>query len=326
LIKLVELFKEYPGQKVPAVNGITLEVEAGEICVFVGPSGCGKSTTLRLINRLIEPTSGTVYVNGENIMDKNPDELRQNIGYVIQQIGLLPHKTIAENVSIVPRLLKWPKEKINDRVEELLNLVGLDADEVRDRYPYQLSGGMMQRVGVARAMAVNPPIMLMDEPFGAVDPLVRSYLQDEFLRIQMEVKKTICFVTHSINEAIKMGDKIAIMNEGKIVQFGTPEEILSNPADSFVAEFVGEDRGVKMLYMTKCNALMGECSGEFIEQHNQGKLPSIKPFEPLNNALAAMLENDTDVIGIMENDQLIGMLTWQELKEHVSRMVGASDG
>jgi osmoprotectant transport system ATP-binding protein len=326
MIRLENLYKEYPGQKIPAVNKINLEIKAGEICVFVGPSGCGKSTTLRLINRLIEPTAGTVYVNGENVMDKNPDELRQGIGYVIQQIGLLPHKTIAENVSIVPKLLKWPKDKIKARVDELLTLVGLDTEEVRDRYPYQLSGGMMQRVGVARAMAVNPPIMLMDEPFGAVDPLVRSYLQDEFLKIQMEVKKTICFVTHSINEAIKMGDKIAIMNEGKIVQFGTPEEILSNPADSFVAEFVGEDRGVKMLYMTKCNVLMGECSGDYLVKHKAGTLPSIKAYEPLNNALAAMLENDTDAIGVMEGGELVGMLTWQELKEHVSRKGGAPDG
>lgn len=323
MIKLEDLYKKFPGQGIPAVNGIDLHVQEGEICVFVGPSGCGKSTTLRLINRLIEPTSGKIFVNGQDAMEQDPDQLRQNIGYVIQQIGLLPHKTIAENVAIVPRLLKWPKSKISARVDELLKLVGLDAEEVRDRFPYQLSGGMMQRVGVARAMAANPPIMLMDEPFGAVDPLVRSYLQDEFLKIQLDLKKTICFVTHSINEAIKMGDRIAIMNEGQIVQHGTPEEILSRPASSFVSEFVGDDRGVKMLYMSKCEGLMGECTAKFREQFDQSDLPTIQAYEPLNNALAAMLENDSDVVAIMHKDNLVGMLTWDELKEHVSKMGGS---
>ncbi len=323
MIKLEDLYKKFPGQGIPAVNGIDLHVQEGEICVFVGPSGCGKSTTLRLINRLIEPTSGKIFVNGQDAMEQDPDQLRQNIGYVIQQIGLLPHKTIAENVAIVPRLLKWPKSKISARVDELLKLVGLDAEEVRDRFPYQLSGGMMQRVGVARAMAANPPIMLMDEPFGAVDPLVRSYLQDEFLKIQLDLKKTICFVTHSINEAIKMGDRIAIMNEGQIVQYGTPEEILSRPASTFVAEFVGDDRGVKMLYMSKCEGLMGECTAKFREQFDQSDLPTIQAYEPLNNALAAMLENDSDVVAIMHKDNLVGMLTWDELKEHVSKMGGS---
>ncbi|MGM0652803.1 MAG: ABC transporter ATP-binding protein [Bacillota bacterium] len=323
MIKVEELYKKFPGQKIPAVNGINLDIKEGEICVFVGPSGCGKSTTLRLINRLIEPTSGKIFIDGQDVMKKDPDLLRQNIGYVIQQIGLLPHKTIGENISIVPRLLKWPKDKINKRVDELLELVGLDVKEVRDRYPYQLSGGMMQRVGVARAMAVNPPIMLMDEPFGAVDPLVRSYLQDEFLKIQLDINKTICFVTHSINEAIKMGDKIAIMNEGQIVQFGTPEEILSNPANSFVAEFVGEDRGVKMLYMGKCEGLMEECSASFKEDYGNKDIPSIQAHEPLNNALAAMLENDSDAVAIMHKEKLVGVITWEELKQHVSKMGGA---
>ncbi|KUO48924.1 MAG: hypothetical protein APF76_09765 [Desulfitibacter sp. BRH_c19] len=321
MIRLEQLTKRFPGQKIPAVNSIDLKVNSGEICVFVGPSGCGKSTTLRLINRLIEPTSGKVFIDGENAMEKNPDQLRQTIGYVIQQIGLLPHKTIKENVAIVPRLLKWPKDKISKRVDELLSLVGLDPEVVRDNYPYQLSGGMMQRVGVARAMAVNPPIMLMDEPFGAVDPLVRSYLQDEFLKIQLNIKKTICFVTHSINEAIKMGDKIAIMNEGEIVQFGTPEEILSSPANDFVSEFVGADRGVKMLGLGKCGHLM-----EPVESHTIEKLTKsssfVQVYEPLNNALAAMLEKDTDVVGILEGEKLVGILTWKELKKHVSKIGG----
>ena len=318
MIRLEKLTKKYPGQKLSAVNGIDLHVKDGEICVFVGPSGCGKSTTLKLINRLIEPTSGKIYIDDQNVMEKNPDELRQNIGYVIQQVGLLPHKTIKDNVAIVPKLLKWPKDKIEERVDELLGLVGLDPDVVRDNYPYQLSGGMMQRVGVARAMAANPPIMLMDEPFAAVDPIVRSYLQDEFLKIQQNIKKTICFVTHSINEAIKMGDKIAIMNEGQIVQFGTPEEILFTPANDFVTEFVGADRGVKVLGLSKCSHLM-----EPIKDIDVTMIRAfVQTYEPLDNALAAMLEKDTDVVGILEGEKLVAMITWHELKRHVSKTGG----
>ncbi|CAA7600563.1 glycine betaine/L-proline transport ATP binding subunit [Acididesulfobacillus acetoxydans] len=247
MIELREVTKCYKGQTVPAIEKLSLCIDEGEICVLVGPSGCGKSTTLRLINRMIDLSSGTILINGEDILNKDPDQLRRGIGYVIQQIGLLPHRTIGENIAIVPRLYKWPKGKIKERVNQLLTIIGLDPDQTRNKYPSQLSGGQMQRVGVARAMAVDPPIMLMDEPFGAVDPLVRSHLQDEFLRLQEEIKKTIVFVTHDINEAIKMGDKIAIFNEGRLVQFGTPEQILTDPADDFVENFIGHDRVVRML-------------------------------------------------------------------------------
>jgi osmoprotectant transport system ATP-binding protein len=196
MIELREVTKIYKGQKVPAVDRLSLQIPEGETCVFVGPSGCGKSTTLRMINRMIEPTSGTILIDNKDIRESDPDRLRMGIGYVIQQIGLLPHRTVAENIAIVPRLYGWPKEKIRQRVDELLELIGLDPETTRDKYPSQLSGGQMQRVGVARAMAADPPIMLMDEPFGAVDPIARNYLQDEFLRLQREMKKTICFVTH----------------------------------------------------------------------------------------------------------------------------------
>ena len=226
---------------------LSLSIPVGEICVLVGPSGCGKSTILRMINRLIEPTSGTVTINGEDVSRTDADQLRMGIGYVIQQIGLLPHRTIAENIAIVPRLYKWPKERIAERVDELIVMMGLDLEMTRGKYPSQLSGGQMQRVGVARAMAVDPPIMLMDEPFGAVDPIARTHLQDELLRLQKEIKKTIVFVTHDINEAIKMGNKIAIFNVGKLIQFGTPEEILTNPKNAFVEKFIGHDRVVKKL-------------------------------------------------------------------------------
>ena len=247
MIELKEVSKLYRGQPAPAVDNLSMTVPNGETCVLVGPSGCGKSTTLRMINRLIEPNSGTIMIDNKDIRESDPDKLRMDIGYVIQQIGLLPHRTIEENIAIVPRLHGWPKDRIKKRVEELLDLIGLDPEVTRSKFPSQLSGGQMQRVGVARAMAVDPPIMLMDEPFGAVDPIARNHLQDEFLRLQRELRKTICFVTHDINEAIKMGDRIAIFNQGRLVQYGTPREILSRPANDFVTDFIGNDRVVKML-------------------------------------------------------------------------------
>jgi osmoprotectant transport system ATP-binding protein len=256
LIELNDVTKIYDGQKVPAVENLDLKVNEGETCVFVGPSGCGKSTILRMINRMIEQTSGTITINGEDVRETDPDQLRMNIGYVIQQIGLLPHRTVAENISIVPRLHGWDKEKISKRVDELLELMGLIPDETRDKYPAQLSGGQMQRVGVARAMAVDPPVMLMDEPFGAVDPIVRGHLQDEFLRLQREIRKTICFVTHDINEAIKMGDRIAIFTKGHLVQYGTPQEILAKPKNEFVRDFIGQDRVVKMLTLFQVHSIV----------------------------------------------------------------------
>lgn len=256
MIELVNITKKYLGQAMPAVDQLSLWIPEGEICVLVGPSGCGKSTILRMMNRMIEPTSGVVKINGNDVTLTDSDQLRMGIGYVIQQIGLLPHRTIAENIAIVPRLYKWPKEKIKKRVEELIVMMGLDLEKTWGKYPSQLSGGQMQRVGVARAMAVDPPIMLMDEPFGAVDPIARTHLQDELLRLQKEIKKTIVFVTHDINEAIKMGDRIAIFNAGKLIQFGTPEEILSNPVNQFVESFIGHDRIVKKLNLYRVEHAM----------------------------------------------------------------------
>ncbi len=256
MIELKQITKQYLGQAMPAVENLSLSIPEGEICVLVGPSGCGKSTILRMINRMIEPTSGTVTIKGEDVSSTDSDQLRMGIGYVIQQIGLLPHRTIAENIAIVPRLYKWPKERIAKRVDELIVMMGLDLEKTRGKYPSQLSGGQMQRVGVARAMAVDPPIMLMDEPFGAVDPIARNHLQDELLRLQKEIKKTIVFVTHDINEAIKMGDNIAIFDAGKLVQFGTPEEILTNPKNSFVENFIGHDRVVKKLNLYRADDAM----------------------------------------------------------------------
>jgi osmoprotectant transport system ATP-binding protein len=247
-----EATKVYPGAGEAAVDSLSLEVPAGEICVFVGPSGCGKTTAMRMVNRLIDITSGDILIDGRSVTERKPAELRREIGYAIQQIGLFPHRTVAENVATVPKLLGWDKARIRARVDELLELISLDPDEVRDRYPAQLSGGQRQRVGVARALAVDPPVLLMDEPFGAIDPINRERLQNEFLRLQAKLSKTIVFVTHDIDEAIKMGDRIAVLRQGgHLAQYASPAEMLTNPADEFVEQFVGADRSLKRLALQR---------------------------------------------------------------------------
>ncbi|HKV17407.1 MAG TPA: betaine/proline/choline family ABC transporter ATP-binding protein [Mycobacterium sp.] len=244
--------KKYVGQSQPAVDNITMEIPAGEIVMLVGPSGCGKTTTMKMINRLIEPTSGRILIGDDDVTKRNPDELRRHIGYVIQGAGLFPHLTVGDNIAIVPRLLKWDKKRIATRVDELLDLVSLDPSQYRDRYPRELSGGQQQRVGVARALAADPPVLLMDEPFGAVDPITRQRLQDELLRLQDELRKTIVFVTHDFDEAVKLGDRIAILQTGsKIVQYDSPERILAEPADDFVRGFVGAGAALKQLTLTR---------------------------------------------------------------------------
>jgi osmoprotectant transport system ATP-binding protein len=243
--------KRYRGAEEPALRELDLEVPSGEICVLVGPSGSGKTTAMRMVNRMVEITEGDVVVGGTSIRDRSAAELRREIGYVIQQIGLFPHRTVADNIATVPRLLGWGKERMAARVDELLALVRIDP-ALRDRYPAQLSGGQQQRVGVARALAANPGVMLMDEPFGAVDPINREQLQNEFLRLQAEVRKTILFVTHDIDEAIKMGDRIAVLREGgRLAQYATPAELLMAPADGFVEDFVGADRALKRLALLR---------------------------------------------------------------------------
>ena len=252
MISLERLTKRYPGQAEPAVRELDLQVPQGEIVVLVGPSGCGKTTTMKMINRIIEPSGGVIRLEGEDVTHSSADELRRRIGYVIQQIGLFPHLTIAENVATVPRLLKWKSDRVKARVDEMLELVGMDPSVYRSRYPKELSGGQRQRIGVARALAADPPVMLMDEPFGAVDPIAREKLQNEFLRLQEDIGKTIVFVTHDIDEAIKMGDRIAVLREQSVVaQFDTPERILSDPADEFVAEFIGAGASLKRLGLAR---------------------------------------------------------------------------
>jgi len=255
LIKLENVSKTY-ADGTEAVKDVTMEIAEGEFCVFLGPSGCGKTTSLKMINRLIPLTAGKISVGGADTMGLDVNELRRGIGYAIQNIGLFPHLTVAENVCTVPRLLKWPKAKQHARAGELLELVGMDPDTFLRRYPSELSGGQQQRVGVARCLGADPPILLMDEPFGAIDPITRSRLQDEFLKIQEKIKKTIAFVTHDINEAIKMGDTIALMREGVLVQYAEPAELLGSPKDEFVRDFIGADRVLKGLRLLRAKDVM----------------------------------------------------------------------
>lgn len=248
VIEFHNVSKKFPGSDSPAVDQVSLTIEEGEFITILGSSGCGKTTLLKLVNRLYEPDKGEVFLFGENIAHQDPITLRRGIGYVIQQIGLFPHMTIEENISVVPDLLKWDKEKTAKRVEELLTMVHLEPEQYKKRYPSQLSGGQQQRVGLARAMAVNPDIMLLDEPFGALDAITRSDLQEELLRIHKELKKTFLFVTHDINEAFQLGTRVMIMNEGKVLQFGTPAQIVKNPEDPFVEKLISSARAKEKLW------------------------------------------------------------------------------
>ena len=255
-IELRAVTKRYSGMKAPAVDSLSLTIPAGEIVMFVGPSGCGKTTSLKMINRLIEPSSGTILIGGEDVRGQSADELRRHVGYVIQGGSLFPHMTVAKNVALVPRLLGWDRTRIADRVDELLDLVGLEPGRYRDRYPRELSGGQQQRVGVARGLAADPPVILMDEPFGAVDPITRQRLQDELLSIQRELRKTIVCVTHDIEEAIKLGDRILILQEGaQVAQYDTPEGILAAPANEFVEDFVGAGSSLKQLSLSRVSEI-----------------------------------------------------------------------
>lgn len=318
MIELVDITKIFPGADTVSVDQISFRVNEGNICVFLGPSGCGKTTILRMINRLEEPSSGKIFVNDQNILEADPADLRRSIGYVIQQIGLLPHRNIEQNVALVPELLGWQADRIKKRVWELLAIMGLNPDEVARKYPHQLSGGQMQRVGVARAMAADPPIMLMDEPFGAVDPIVRLRLQDEFLSLQQHFRKTICFVTHDINEAIKMGDYLIILNEGRMVQMGSPIDILTEPANDFVLSLIGDDRGVKILDLTRAEALMKPLK-EF-----SGALPApecaVHSIQPVKLALEVMMKNNSDLVSVCREKNVIGLLSWQDIKEHINKV------
>lgn len=288
-IRLEDLTKRYPGSPSPAVDNVSMEIMPGETVILVGPSGCGKSTTLKMINRLIEPTSGRIRINDEDVTDMDPVKLRRNIGYAIQSSGLFPHMTVAENIALVPKMVGWPKSKVRERVEEMLDLVGLDPREFHGRYPRQLSGGQQQRVGVARALAADPPVLLMDEPFGAVDPITRDHLQDELIRLQRELHKTIVFVTHDFDEAIKLGDRIAVLRErSHIAQFDTPEAILTNPADDFVSGFVGAGAALKRLNLTRVRDV------EIVD------FPTVTVDDPLESVLHKLREGSHHEILLLD--------------------------
>jgi osmoprotectant transport system ATP-binding protein len=294
MISLQHVSKRFSGSREDAVRDLSLDIDEGEIVVLVGPSGCGKTTTMRMINRLIEPTAGTITVDGRNILKQDAVQLRRSIGYVIQSTGLMPHRTVAQNIATVPKLLGWSSKRVGDRVDELLTIFDLDA-RMNKRFPSELSGGQQQRVGVARALAADPPVMLMDEPFAAVDPIIRARLQDEFLGIQRRLKKTIVFVTHDIDEAIKMADRIAILNQGAHVeQFATPAEILRNPASTFVERFVGAERGLKRLALIKVAEIQVE----------EG--PVVAPDASAGEAEQEMLRAGFDWTSVVDRGALLG--------------------
>jgi osmoprotectant transport system ATP-binding protein len=320
-LELRDVSKRYDGQREPAIVELSLTVPAGEVCVLVGPSGSGKTTAMRLINRMISISSGDILLGGRSVLQRDARELRREIGYVIQQIGLFPHQTVGENIATVPGLLGWSKERTAARVRELLELIGLDAEEMAGRYPSQLSGGQRQRVGVARALAADPPLMLMDEPFGAIDPINRARLQDEFLGLQAKVKKTVVFVTHDIDEAIKMGDRIAILREGgRLAQYDTPREILIHPADDFVAEFVGADRGIKRLSLTTLGEL------KLIEPN--GTKPGVQraPLQTsVRDALSMILTAGGEALTVVDSqDNVRGLLTLGLIEQLLSEEKAAN--
>lgn len=305
MIEFINVNKNFKNTKV--LNNINLKINDGEFLVLIGPSGCGKTTSLKMINKLITPSSGTILIDGEDISKKNAIDLRRNIGFVIQQTGLFPHMTIGENVELVPYLKKWPEEKRKSRSKELLDLVGLDPDKYLNRYPSELSGGQQQRVGVARALATNPDIILMDEPFSALDPITRNSLQEEIFKLQDELKKTIVFVTHDMDEALKLGDRICIMKDGDIVQFDTPENILRNPSKGFVEEFIGKNRLWDNPEYIKAEDIM--IRNPVVSSQHRTLFQGIK----------IMSDNKVDSLLIVDNyDKLLGIVTSKDVRKHIN--------
>ncbi|HET8605359.1 MAG TPA: ABC transporter ATP-binding protein [Marmoricola sp.] len=306
MIRLDGVGKTYDDGTV-AVHELDLDVPRGDLVVLVGPSGCGKSTTLKMVNRLIEPTTGRIVLDGEDVTHADPVRLRRSIGYVIQQVGLFPHQKVLANVTTVPHLLGWDAKRARERGLELMELVGLDPATFADRYPHQLSGGQRQRVGVARALAADPPVLLMDEPFGAVDPVVRAHLQDEFLKLQRELEKTVLMVTHDIDEAVKMGDRVAVFADGgRLAQYDVPATVLGNPADEFVTEFVGGSRGIRRLAVTPIDPALLEP----LDGIGAGELGgTIDVSASLEDAMALMMREDRGMVGVTERARFLGVLT-----------------
>ncbi len=306
MVVFEEVTKKF-GRHTVAVDALDLDITEGELVVLIGPSGCGKTTTLRMVNRLAEPTSGRITVDGEDIASINPVNLRRNIGYVIQEIGLFPHMTVADNIGIVPVLKKWSRARRSERVDELLDLVDMDPAVYRNRYPRELSGGQQQRIGVLRALAVNPDILLMDEPFGALDPMTRDQLQEELKKLQERVQKTIIFVTHDMDEALKLGDRVVLMRDGKVVQVDSPEEMLRNPADGFVREFIGRDR----LLRSPLEVLVGEVM--------HANPVTIRAHQGLAQALDSMRKRKVDSLLVVDGDRAFqGLVSAEQVQRHLS--------
>ncbi|WP_413616233.1 ABC transporter ATP-binding protein [Halomonas cupida] len=301
MIRLENLTKVFdtPKGAVVAADHVTMEVPSGEICILLGPSGCGKTTTLKMINRIIKPSSGKVFINDEDTSGLNTQDLRRNIGYVIQQIGLFPNMTIEENIAVVPKLLGWDSKRYRERARELMDMIALDPDAFLKRYPNELSGGQQQRIGVARALAADPPVMLMDEPFGAIDPINRAVIQDEFLKMQQELNKTIMFVSHDIDEAIKMGDRIAVFREGKLVQYSSPDDLLAAPKNAFVESFLGEDRALKRLNLVKVREVVSD------------EIGTVEPGDTLEAALARIDDYgyQNSILMVNERRQPVGLIS-----------------
>ncbi|CAN5451551.1 betaine/proline/choline family ABC transporter ATP-binding protein [soil metagenome] len=309
-IRFENVTKEFSNMARSAVDHCSLEVDKGQFIVLLGPSGCGKTTLLKMVNRLYEPSSGTIYLDGVDIRQLNVNKLRRQIGYVIQQTGLFPHMTVAQNIATVPNLLRWPKQQTDQRVDELLALVDLPPAEYRTRYPAQLSGGQQQRVGVARALAGNPEFILMDEPFGAVDAITRMSLQDEMITLQKKLRKTILFVTHDVDEALRLADKIVIMRGGKIVQYDTPLNILNHPADAFVKELMGGGDIVRQLGLMRVEVAMHKLPPDF----HADSQPTISCEQDLRHALSLLLQPDTTTLLVMDQQTPVGLLTLDDLR------------
>ncbi|MFC4542453.1 ABC transporter ATP-binding protein [Halosolutus amylolyticus] len=328
MIEFDDVTKVYPDGTV-AIENVSFEVEEGTTTVLVGPSGCGKTTTMKLVNRLEDPTEGTVYFDGSDVQQQDKIELRRSIGYVIQEIGLFDHMTVGENVATVPKLLDWDRERIDDRVDELLELMDLPPESYRDQYPPELSGGQRQRVGVARALAADPDVLLMDEPFGALDPITRENLQDEFLEIQKQINTTILFVTHSVEEALKMGDRIAVFDVGELVRYDEPRNILEDPGSEFVADFIGSDRMLKLLQVTHVEeiyqtevASAHEDIVDVVENGSDGEVaPDVVPVRPEESAQVAfsrIMQAETEAIPVVDDGEVVGVVTEERIREETA--------
>ena len=320
-IRFAHVVKQYPGAARPAVDDVSLTVEAGSFVVLLGPSGCGKTTLLKMVNRLYEPTGGEIFIDETEIHRLPLNDLRRQIGYVIQQVGLFPHMTVAKNIAVVPQLLGWPQKRIAARVDELLDLIGLPPAEYRGRYPAQLSGGQQQRVGLARALAADPGIMLMDEPFGAIDAITRMGLQDEMIRLQRTVRKTIVFVTHDVEEALKLGDLIVVMRDGRIVQQGTPLSILTQPADRFVHDLIGADDMVRQLGLLRVEETMAALP----DGASPPDGPTVRRDDDLHHALSLLLRTSAPGLTVVDGERAVGTLSLEQIRRSVLAERGGAE-